>query len=520
MGGFRVRFTCRALALITLLLAVIMLIPHAAYAVDSVGMHRLYNRWTGEHFYTASATECVTLMGVGWTYEGTGWEAPKTGDPVYRLYNPYVPGGDHHYTTDKKEYDELAKLGWVREDVGWYSGGDVDVYRQYNPYATTGTHNYTADKNENDQLAKVGWREEGVGWHAVAAGTSSSWPSYAYNYVNFYTHGGNEIESQVIPTGDRVVRPEDPAREGYTFLGWYTESTGGTKYDFSTPVTGAMILHAQWQKNLKYSYEAFYIDGQGSTWYNGVSRTLYIKTDNPDGSFSLVDDQADETWQTALQPGDFDDIDDQGRSERNNYLKVPGGYVVEYSFESSVVGDHTIKVVERDSDDYYYGGTAVGKTFTATFADYDAAVNEWIDAVVQRYTSGEMTPPEKMWKICAGLLGEFRYPLNDGTYLVFLAADPNGPFFLTNRWDSATSPSVLCKIAERVGGFTDIHNCYGDYAYGTPEWQNSHYYCKCVYQGEDYYFEACPLSPTGQIDRANIKWIDFNKTSAAPFDKA
>lgn len=132
-------------------------------------MYRLYNQWTGEHFYTASASERDKLKKVGWTYEGTGWVAPTSGDPVYRLYNPYVVGGDHHYTLSANERDQLVGLGWRAEGTGWYSGGFSKVYRQYNPYATTGTHNYTTDEKENDALVQLGWKAEGVGWYAVSS---------------------------------------------------------------------------------------------------------------------------------------------------------------------------------------------------------------------------------------------------------------------------------------------------------------------------------------------------------------
>ena len=148
--------------------------PGEDTTVEGVEMHRLYNKWTGEHFYTANDTEFNVLVTVGWTDEGIGWVAPTEGDEVYRLYNPYVEGGDHHYTLDANEYEELQELGWEAEDVAWHSAdakaeGAVPLYRQYNPYAETGTHNYTADKNENDTLVELGWKAEGVGWYAVSA---------------------------------------------------------------------------------------------------------------------------------------------------------------------------------------------------------------------------------------------------------------------------------------------------------------------------------------------------------------
>ena len=140
--------------------------------VETAEMYRLYNQWTGEHFYTASANERDVLVSVGWTFEGIGWYAPAEGDEVMRLYNPFVAGGDHHYTLDANEYKELQELGWKGEGLGWYSAdkdaeGAVPLYRQYNPYAETGTHNYTPDKNENDTLVELGWKAEGIAWYGV-----------------------------------------------------------------------------------------------------------------------------------------------------------------------------------------------------------------------------------------------------------------------------------------------------------------------------------------------------------------
>ncbi|MGO5192971.1 InlB B-repeat-containing protein [Bifidobacterium boum] len=143
--------------------------PKKPTVSDTVVMFRLYNKYTGEHFYTSSLVERDSLVKVGWRSEGTGWVAPVSGAPVYRLYNPCVPGGDHHYTMSVGERDALVKAGWRAEGVGWYSGGSVKVLREYNRYARTGTHNYTTDPREDAALVRAGWRAEGTGWYAVKA---------------------------------------------------------------------------------------------------------------------------------------------------------------------------------------------------------------------------------------------------------------------------------------------------------------------------------------------------------------
>ena len=130
-------------------------------------LRRMYNPYTGEHFYTASVEEAVSLMRSGWEHEGLAWYAPESSsEPVYRLYNPYT--GDHHYTANKAEYDGLGKAGWRKEGVAFRSAGSsgVKVYRLYNPYAPAFNHHYTTNKSERDSLAAAGWRKEGTAFYA------------------------------------------------------------------------------------------------------------------------------------------------------------------------------------------------------------------------------------------------------------------------------------------------------------------------------------------------------------------
>lgn len=133
----------------------------------SIAMYRLYNPWTLEHFYTASAKERKDCIARGWRDEKIGWYAPTTGKDVYRLYNPWT--SDHHYTMSASERSRLVKLGWNYEGVAWKSGGPVPLYRQFNPYETVGTHNYTTSINEHKSLVKMGWHDEGIAWYGVKA---------------------------------------------------------------------------------------------------------------------------------------------------------------------------------------------------------------------------------------------------------------------------------------------------------------------------------------------------------------
>lgn len=68
------------------------------------------------------------------------------------------------------------------------------------------------------------------------------------NTVNKQTVYSNEKlgTAKCYPNGQPFVVPSDPVREGYTFLGWYTQAEGGTKYTFTEAVSSNITLYAHW----------------------------------------------------------------------------------------------------------------------------------------------------------------------------------------------------------------------------------------------------------------------------------
>ena len=76
-------------------------------------------------------------------------------------------------------------------------------------------------------------------------------PAASYT-VAFETHGGSSVDSQTVTENDTATAPSpDPAREGYAFAGWYAGEDYAAKYDFSSPVTGDITLHAKWTLVIK-----------------------------------------------------------------------------------------------------------------------------------------------------------------------------------------------------------------------------------------------------------------------------
>ena len=63
--------------------------------------------------------------------------------------------------------------------------------------------------------------------------------------VTFQSEGGSEVASQ-IRANTPAAQPDNPTKEGHTFIGWYS---GESEWDFETPVTADLTLTAKWQLN-------------------------------------------------------------------------------------------------------------------------------------------------------------------------------------------------------------------------------------------------------------------------------
>lgn len=67
--------------------------------------------------------------------------------------------------------------------------------------------------------------------------------------VTFDSKGGTEVTNQTVRKNETAIEPENPIKEGYTFLGWYTDEESNIKYDFNTKVEKDITLIAKWEAN-------------------------------------------------------------------------------------------------------------------------------------------------------------------------------------------------------------------------------------------------------------------------------
>ena len=73
----------------------------------------------------------------------------------------------------------------------------------------------------------------------------AKWERTVYT-VEFETSGGSEIAPLQSDENGLVAAPANPTRDQYDFVGWYTDATLTTEYDFTKELTGNVTVYAKW----------------------------------------------------------------------------------------------------------------------------------------------------------------------------------------------------------------------------------------------------------------------------------
>ena len=96
--------------------------------------------------------------------------------------------------------------------------------------------------------------------------------------ITFDVNGGTAIEEQTVPQKSVLEQPT-PIREGYTFLGWYTDELFTTKFEPGSEVIRNMTLYAKWSINtitITFDYQS---DREDETYSDEYQSTINYPTD-------------------------------------------------------------------------------------------------------------------------------------------------------------------------------------------------------------------------------------------------
>jgi uncharacterized repeat protein (TIGR02543 family) len=126
-----------------------------------------------------------------------------------------------------------------------------------------------------------GWFTAATGGTQISASTTvtgnvtyyAQWTANIRSYTATFNGngGGTPSPSTITKTyGSELGTLPTCSRTGYTFLGWYTASSGGTKISSTTKITGTVTYYAQWSIN---SYTLTY-DVNGGNAVSPASKSI------------------------------------------------------------------------------------------------------------------------------------------------------------------------------------------------------------------------------------------------------
>ncbi|MDR0304636.1 MAG: InlB B-repeat-containing protein [Chitinispirillales bacterium] len=89
----------------------------------------------------------------------------------------------------------------------------------------------------------------------------AQWTKIQYYTITFDAQGGNTCSSITVQSGQNITLP-NTSRSNYTFLGWFTSSSGGNRVESPYQVIGDGTLYAQWTEVIQYTVS---FNSQGGT---------------------------------------------------------------------------------------------------------------------------------------------------------------------------------------------------------------------------------------------------------------
>lgn len=161
--------------------------------------------------------------------------------------------------------------------------------------------------------------------------------------VTFNTDGGSAVASQTVTSGAKATKPADPAKEGFTFDGWYKDAAFTTAFDFNTAINSDVTVYAKWKENAT-TPAVYYtvVSGANGTCTQGTDFVMQIKR-------SVNDEKTYSDYFTGVK------IDDKLLVNGTDYTAAPGSVIVTIkgsTLSDLTVGGHTVTIEFKD-------GTAV-----------------------------------------------------------------------------------------------------------------------------------------------------------------
>ena len=202
-----------------------------------------------------------------------------------------------------------------------------------------------------------------------------------WNKVDFNSNEGSSVDSQKVWTGDKAAKPNpDPARENYTFTGWYADSEFKTAFYFDNAITASTTVYAKFtpeEYKITYNLDEGTNAAANPTTYTIETDTIALQPATKEGYIfnGWFKESTFETQVTEIEKGSTGNVE--------LYAK--------FTRDIKPIAEQTITV----EGNFTYNGSEQTPTLTVKDAKTGAALTENTDyTVVYKQGSTEVTSPK------------------------------------------------------------------------------------------------------------------------------
>ncbi|MBQ6781104.1 MAG: bacterial Ig-like domain-containing protein [Treponema sp.] len=293
-------------------------------------------------------------------------------DPTKSTSTVVYANGTLGAKTEGTEAVDLTKIVWTAkgsaEDAQAITIGNGANLSFDTTQAAADTYTVTAAYTIGEGEAAVSYTSDPVTAQIKAAGAT-------YFDVKFYD-GETELTDlkASVASGDKVTKPADPTKGGFTFAGWYADSALTTAFSFDTVITAATTLYAKWEKSA-----ADFTVANGVLTLNAASYDYYLSMDN------LSSSEGDNAWSAVSV------TDKTANKAGKTYftetitclnMSAPGRYI-------------TLKVNNVAAIDVHVFDSNGGRDYTVKVGDAAAVTYQSVKNtegnIIETGTSGEVT---------------------------------------------------------------------------------------------------------------------------------
>ena len=163
----------------------------------------------------------------------------------------YKNGGTDNIISFKEFDTEYWKQNGYKADRNGLTGDQIDFIEKYNWGYMDGDGTWNIF-DLNQDVSQIS-REEDTD---LNKGMVLNLYRESFQVTFVTDPEATQIDPQFVETGELADRPEDPLKDGFAFVGWYTESDYQNKFDFdNTLITKPTTLYAKFGIAYKITYD-------------------------------------------------------------------------------------------------------------------------------------------------------------------------------------------------------------------------------------------------------------------------